>query len=95
MSLVLPCVLGWSNPDPAPESYRLYALDAGPNPRWLRPPFGRVAEQGIREADEPAHEGDRFLLVRVGDRFDGERMLVLQQRIEELLDEQPPKGLQP
>jgi hypothetical protein len=27
--LVIPCTLGWANPDTGPESVRLYALDAG------------------------------------------------------------------
>lgn len=48
-SIVVPVKLGWSNPDTGPEQMRLYALDAGPSPRWAQP-HARVAETAIREA---------------------------------------------
>ena len=64
---VLHAVLGWSNPDTGPENNRLYALDAGASPRWAKP-HGRVAEQALREAGGH-HEGDQYLVVRLGDRF--------------------------
>lgn len=71
---VLPAVLGWSNPSTAEESVRLYALDAGPSPRWA-PEGGRTVERAIAEQavggalgeDFPA-EGDCYLVVRVGRR---------------------------
>lgn len=64
---VLSAVLGWSNPDTGPESNRLYALDQGQSPRWAKP-HARVVEQALREAGAH-HEGDRYLVVRIGDRF--------------------------
>lgn len=70
---VVPAVLGWGNPERDPESCRLYALDQGPGPRWLEKPYGRVVEQAIRERVTPypsgIGEGDRYLVVRLGDRF--------------------------
>jgi hypothetical protein len=65
---VVPCVLGWANEDTGPESLRLYALDAGPSPRWTQP-HARCAETAIVEHDGGLREGDRYLVARVGDRF--------------------------
>lgn len=59
---VLPAVLGWTNPDRDRENLRVYALDAGPSPRW-NGPAGRVAEQALRERG--GHEGDRLLIVEL------------------------------
>lgn len=95
---VLPAVLGWGNPERDRESCRLYALDAGPSPRWLDPPAGRVVEQGIREAGVTPYpsgqgEGDRYLIVRVGSRFvseDGVRAVA--ERIMDALEEIDPDG---
>lgn len=64
-SLAVTCTLGWSNADTGPDNMRLYALDMGNSPRWATPP--RVPEAALREAG--AQEGDRFLVVRLGDRF--------------------------
>lgn len=64
---VLGAVLGWANPDTGPENNRLYALDQGKSPRWAKP-HARVAEQALREAGGH-YEGDRYLIVRIGDRF--------------------------
>lgn len=63
--LVIPAELGWANPDTGPENLRLYAGDIS-NPRWAQP-HARVAEQPLMEQE--SREGDRFLIVRVGDRF--------------------------
>lgn len=65
---VIPCTLGWANEDTGPESLRLYALDAGAAPRWATP-HARCAETAIVERDGGLREGDRYLVVRVGDRF--------------------------
>jgi hypothetical protein len=88
---VLPAVLGWSNPDTGPESCRLYALDDGPAPRWAKP-HARVAEQAIREHVTPypsgIGEGDRYLVVRIGDRYlDEDRAEAIAGAVEALLDE--------
>lgn len=45
---VIPAKLGWSSFDTGPEQMRLYALDAGPSPRWAKP-HARVVETAIRE----------------------------------------------
>lgn len=63
----VPCVMGWANPDTGPMNLRLYALDQGPSPRWDKP-FARVAEKPLMEAGN-AVEGDRAIVVLVGDRF--------------------------
>lgn len=83
----LPCTLGWSNPDTGPENVRLYALDAGPSPRWAKP-HARVAETAIREHDGGMREGDRYLVVRVGDRFvDDDLIAYVADRIPQLVAE--------
>ena len=64
---ITPAVLGWSNPTTGPESLRLYATDKGKSPRWDGE-HGRVVEQALREQGGTG-EGDRYLVVRVGDRF--------------------------
>lgn len=87
--LVIPCTLGWANPDTGPENVRLLALDAGPSPRWAKP-HARVAETAIREAGRP-WEGDRYLVVQVGDRFvDDARLAALAERVRALLIEETP-----
>lgn len=63
----VPCVLGWANHDTGPMSLRLYALDQGSQPRHDKP-FARVAEQPLMERGA-AREGDRAIVVLVGDRF--------------------------
>jgi hypothetical protein len=95
---VLPAVLGWGNPERDRESCRLYSLDAGPGPRWLEPPAGRVVEQGIREAGVTPYpsgqgEGDRYLIVRVGSRFVSEEAVArAAERILAVLEEIDPDG---
>lgn len=64
--MVLPAVLGWANADGG-ENVRLYALDRGKSPRWDN--GGRTVERAIVEADGGNREGDRYLIVRLGDRF--------------------------
>lgn len=66
--IVLPAVLGWSNPDTGPESLRLYATDQGCSPRWVKP-HARVVETALRESPADTSEGDRYVVVRVGNRF--------------------------
>jgi hypothetical protein len=72
---VIPAYLGWRNePDRLP--LRLYATDDGDSPRWdTRWPSGRVAEQAITERFGLNCEGDRYLVVRVGNRFTSDEML--------------------
>lgn len=68
-SEVIPAVLGWSNPTTAGgASVRLYALDVDPSPRWARD-GGRTIERALVERDGGNFEGDRYLVVRLGDRF--------------------------
>lgn len=88
--LVLPAVLGWANPDTGPENLRLYALDAGPSPRWAKP-HARVVEQAIVEYDGgQLREGDRYLVVRLGSRFvDDDRVASILSRVAALLTEEP------
>lgn len=64
--LLVPAVLGWSNSDTGPENVRLYALDQGPQPRWAEP-SARVVERALKE--RLAAEGDRAIVLVVGDRF--------------------------
>jgi hypothetical protein len=64
--LLVPAVLGWSNSDTGPENVRLYALDQGPSPRWVEP-SARVVERSLVE--RLAVEGDRAVVLVVGDRF--------------------------
>lgn len=67
---IIPAVLGWSNPGTAGgENVRLYALDKGDSPRWDGD--GRTIERALIEHDEmpPYMEGDRYLVVRIGDRY--------------------------
>jgi hypothetical protein len=64
--LLVPAVLGWSNSDTGPENVRLYALDEGSGPRWTQP-VARVVERALLESQ--AREGDRAIVLVVGDRF--------------------------
>lgn len=87
---VIPCTLGWANEDTGPENVRLYALDAGPAPRWAEP-HARCAETAIVDRDGGLREGDRYLVVRVGDRFvTDETLVVLGEQIRHLLTGDPP-----
>lgn len=83
---IIPAYLGWGNPERDSLGVRLYATDDGDSPRWdTRWPSGRVAEQAISERFP--HEGDRYLIVRVGDRFTpDEKMQALTEAIAGLLD---------
>lgn len=66
---VIPAYLGWGNPERDAVSLRLYATDAGDSPRWdERFVGGRVAEYAVVDRLGQV-EGDRFLVVHVGDRF--------------------------
>lgn len=89
---VLPAVLGWSNT--GPDSLQLYALDAGPSPRWMDPPHGRRLETALREQgavmdSSPYVEGDRFLLVHVGRAQDvtEDRLQSLRRTVEQALED--------
>lgn len=66
---VLKAVLGWANPEtsgPKDVSLRMYSLDRNSSPRW--DDGGRTIERALVKSGE-VWEGDRFLIVRVGDRF--------------------------
>jgi hypothetical protein len=85
---VIPAVLGWSNPDTKETSNRLYATDIDRSPRWA-PDGGRTIERAI-DATASSYEGDRYLIVHVGDRFvTDERMAELTAAIEKLLASVP------
>lgn len=64
--VAVPVVLGWANPDTGPEQLRLYALDAGPSPRWATP-HARVVETALQQTTG-AGEGCRGVVVIVEDR---------------------------
>lgn len=65
---VIPAYLGWGNPERDKVQLRLYATDHDDGPRWDRQyEGGRVVEYAAVE--RCAVEGDRFLVVRVGNRF--------------------------
>lgn len=70
-------VLGWSNPGTGGgESMRLYALDGEDDgPRWDNSlgDGGRTAERALIHASPDSRhcEGDRYVLIRIGDRFAG------------------------
>lgn len=69
---VIPAVLGWSNEGTGGgANLRLYARDAGESPRWDNSlgRGGRTVERVIIERDGGMHEGDRYLVVRLGGRF--------------------------
>lgn len=95
--LVLPAVLGWSNTE---VGCRMYALDKGPSPRWHRDgrdpnatgdgrtSDGRTIEYALRQIDGTDREGDRYLIIRLGDRFvDDARAADLTAKITALLEE--------
>lgn len=85
---IIPATLGWSNPETAGgESKRLYATDVGQG-RWA-PNGGRTIERALMENE--SFEGDRFLVIRIGDRFisDGKAQLLkemIQKNLEDLND---------
>jgi hypothetical protein len=91
--IVIPAVLGWRNPDDDGKSLRLYALDRGSSPRWDRQssPTGRTIECALVSTDPREYgrgEGDRYLVVRLGDRFTSpEAADRIAARIEHLLDD--------
>jgi hypothetical protein len=86
MDEVLPAVLGWSNPETAGgANVRLYALDRGASPRWDS--GGRTVEKAIIESDGGFYEGDLYLIVPVGTRFNSEKQAALKVDIERILDE--------
>jgi hypothetical protein len=69
---VILAYLGWANSDRDTASMRLYVTDSPPEggngDRWdTRYPGGHVAEYAAIERD--GGEGDKYLVVRVGDRF--------------------------
>lgn len=69
MASVIPAYLGWGNAERDKVSLRLYATDNDDAPRWdTNFEGGRVVEYAAVERFGQA-EGDRFLVVRVGDRF--------------------------
>jgi len=90
---VIPAILGWRNPEDDGRSLRLYALDRGPSPRWDRQssPAGRTIETALGSTDPREYgrgEGDRLLVVRLGDRFvDADRAEAIAGAVEALLDE--------
>lgn len=66
---ITPAVLGWSNPVTAGgANVRLYATDVDNGPRWAEN-GGRTVERAIVERDGGMFEGDRYLIVHLGDRF--------------------------
>lgn len=58
-----PCKFGWNVPG-AQSNTRLYALDAGPAPRWAKPP--RSIEHAVENVMGPP-EGMHAVVVVVGD----------------------------
>ena len=92
---VIKAVLGWSNPETAGgDSLRLYALDKGPSPRWM-PNGGRTIERALIE-NQPTYEGNRYLVVHLGDRFADEELTTrLIRVIEEILGENDPDFIPP
>lgn len=67
---VIPAYLGWGNPERDKVGLRLYATDHedATAPRWDTAYLGgRVVEYAATERG--GTEGDRFLVVRVGNRF--------------------------
>lgn len=82
---VLKSVLGWANPDShGGNNLRLYALDQGDAPRWAED-GGRTVERAIIEAG--GGEGDRYLIVPVGNRFvNKDRMERIIMAIDEILE---------
>lgn len=72
---IIPAYLGWGNPARDKVQLRLYATDDGDSPRWdERYVGGRVVEYAAVERFGP-REGDRFLVVRVGDRFTSDEVM--------------------
>jgi hypothetical protein len=64
---------------------RLYATDAGDAPRWDGE-WGRSIERAATE--NGAVEGDRYLVVRIGNRYvEPETLRELAEAIEGLLDD--------
>jgi hypothetical protein len=74
---VLKAYLGWANEEThGGESLRLYALDKGPSPRWDKTrPGGRTIERGLIDNFGTEREGDRYLVVRLGDRFVSDKVM--------------------
>ena len=69
---VMPAYLGWKNGPDDGQNLRLYACDKEKPtaPRWSQDtPVGRTIEKGLTEHYGPDKEGDRYLVVHIGDRF--------------------------
>jgi hypothetical protein len=65
---VLKAYLGWANEEThGGNNLRLYALDEGGSPRWA-PDGGRTVERALLMKTQTG-EGDRYLVVYLGDRF--------------------------
>jgi hypothetical protein len=79
----LKAYLGWANEGThGGNSLRLYALDRGPSPRWAEG-GGRTVERAILETFY-TNEGDRYLVIRLGNRFvSDEEMDIIARWIEE------------
>lgn len=83
--MILKAYLGWSNEEThGGNSLRLYALDQGRSPRWA-PNGGRTVERALSERS--TGEGDRYLIVKLGDRFYSEAQVEVAIRlVEEVLE---------
>jgi hypothetical protein len=83
---VIPACLGWGNPERDKVQLRLYATDLDASPRWSTDfPGGRVVEYAATE--RKGTEGDRYLVVRVGNRFTTDEVVTqLTEAITEALD---------
>lgn len=67
--MIIKAYLGWSNPETAGgENLRLYSLERGPSPRWAFD-GGWTVEREIITQSGPDQEGDRYLVVKLGNRF--------------------------
>lgn len=74
LNSIIPAILGWSNPKTAGgANVRLYATDQGDSPRWAAD-GGRTIERAIMERDGGMFEGDRYLVVHLGDRFTSQEL---------------------
>jgi len=71
---ILKAVLGWANPDTERDNLRMYALDQGDSPRWA-PRGGRTIEYALITNFGEHREGDRYLIVRLGDRFVSDELI--------------------
>ena len=83
---ILRAYLGWANEEThGGANLRLYALDQGQSPRW-DPDGGRTVERALLQKTTTG-EGDRYLVVHLGDRFvTDESVEQIMYQIELLLD---------